>query len=79
VADLRGADLQKADLRDADLDYSSGIPLYCGGKDIILCDKLLAQVLFHAFAQSNPNTERLLTQEIRDFVNANSHRKEIRL
>jgi uncharacterized protein YjbI with pentapeptide repeats len=46
-ADLRGADLRGADLRGAILDFSSGIPLWCGSA-YFKCDvKLIQQVLAH--------------------------------
>ena len=46
-ANLRGADLRGADLRGADLDYSSGIPLYCGGSQMIVDKKFICQILAH--------------------------------
>ena len=46
-ADLRSADLRSANLRSADLDYSSGIPLHCGGSQFSCDMKLIRQVLAH--------------------------------
>ena len=59
-ADLRGADLRdtklqnaklkNANLQGADLDYSSGIPLWCGGQDFEIDEKQAMQILAHALA-----------------------------
>ena len=46
-ADLRSADLRSANLSGADLDYSSGIPLHCGGSQFSCDMKLIRQVLAH--------------------------------
>ena len=45
-ADLYGADLRGADLRGADLDYSC-LPLWCGGLDINIDDRIAVQILYH--------------------------------
>ena len=50
-ADLRGANLQRADLQGADLDFSSGIPLWCGGQDAKIDSRLARQIVAHALAQ----------------------------
>ena len=47
AADLRGVDLQGANLRGADLDYSSGIPLRCGGTKFKVCPGLMQQFMAH--------------------------------
>ena len=46
-ADLGSADLRGANLCGANLDYSSGIPLHCGGTHLHLDDKLMAQLAAH--------------------------------
>ena len=51
-ANLHGANLNSANLRGANLshtsmDYSSGIPLWCGGADFKCKAKLIQQVLAH--------------------------------
>ena len=46
VAKLGGADLSRADLSGAKLDFSSW-PLWCGSLDVVLCDKLKAQLMYH--------------------------------
>jgi hypothetical protein len=68
-ADLTGADLTGADLRGADLDYSTW-PLQCSSLKAKVCDKISAQLLFHAFAVSSviPTTEQL------EFMERNFHR-----
>ena len=45
-ADLYGADLHGADLHGADLDYSC-LPLWCGGLDINIDDRIAVQILYH--------------------------------
>ena len=56
-ADLRGADLQGADLRGADLDFSSGIPLWCGGSNIKLDSEHFKQLLWHFINQDYQDLE----------------------
>jgi hypothetical protein len=51
-ADLQGADLQYANLRGADLrgaylDYSSGLPFWCGSFEVKLDSKQAYQLLYH--------------------------------
>jgi len=51
-ADLSGANLSRANLRGADLsgadlDYSSGIPLWCGSLGFKADEKLAAQLAYH--------------------------------
>ena len=51
-ADLQGADLQYAYLRGADLrgaylDYSSGLPFWCGSFEVKLDSKQAYQLLYH--------------------------------
>ena len=45
-ADLRAADLRAANLRAANLDYSC-LPLWCGGFDINIDDRIAVQILYH--------------------------------
>ena len=45
-ADLRGADLRRAKLRDADIDFSVW-PLWCGGLDVHIDDRIAVQLLYH--------------------------------
>lgn len=45
-ADLCGADLRGADLCAANLDYSC-LPLWCGGFDINIDDRIAVQILYH--------------------------------
>ena len=59
-ADLRGADLRDADLRDAylrgadlrgaDLDFSC-LPLHCGGTNMNVDDRFIAQIAYHLTRQ----------------------------
>jgi len=46
-ADLRGADIRGANIRGADLDFSSGIPFWCGSFDIKADLRLAAQLAYH--------------------------------
>jgi hypothetical protein len=41
------ADLREADLRGADFDFSSGLPLWCGGAGFTCSVKFFYQVLAH--------------------------------
>ena len=73
-ADLSGADLSEtnlsgANLFGADIDYSS-IPLQCTSLTIKVCDKISAQLLYHAFAVSKlqPTPEQIT------FMEKNFHR-----
>ena len=45
-ATLRGADLSRAKLRDADIDFSVW-PLWCGGLDVHIDDRIAIQLLYH--------------------------------
>jgi uncharacterized protein YjbI with pentapeptide repeats len=45
-ADLRDADLRYADLSNANLDFSA-FPLWCGGLDVNIDDKIATQLLYH--------------------------------
>ena len=45
-ANLQGANLQGADLRWADLDFSC-LPLWCGGLNFKVDNKLKKQILYH--------------------------------
>ena len=66
-AELRGADLRHADLKGANLDYSC-LPLWCGSKDMILCDALQAQLLGHIIDACKNVT---FTDEQKQFVREN--------
>lgn len=66
-ADLRSADLRFADLSSANLDYSC-LPLWCGSKEMILCDKLQAQLLGHII---NVCKDVNFTDEQKKFVRDN--------
>jgi hypothetical protein len=59
-ADLAGADLAGADLAGANLDYCCW-PLRCSSLRVKTCDRLSAQLLFHAFAVAriNPTNEQI--------------------
>ena len=46
-ADLSYADLSYADLRSADLDFSSGIPFWCGGLNVKVDAKIAIQMAYH--------------------------------
>ena len=46
-ADLTDADLTGANLTGADMDYSSGIPLWCGGSKFKCSAKLIHQLFAH--------------------------------
>jgi len=69
LEDKEGGD--RADLSKADLDYSCW-PLWCGTLDVKLCDKLQAQLLFHAFKVSKIKP----TEEQKEFIKKNFHRYE---
>ena len=45
-ANLSGADLNGADLRGANIDYSA-FPLWCGGLDVNIDDRIAIQLLYH--------------------------------
>lgn len=45
-ADLRYANLNGADLRGANIDYSA-FPLWCGGLDVNIDDRIAIQLLYH--------------------------------
>lgn len=45
-ANLRFADLRYADLSNANLDFSA-FPLWCGGLDVNIDDKIAIQLLYH--------------------------------
>ncbi len=74
-ADLRGADLRHADLRGANLDLSV-FPLWCGGLDVHIDDRLAAQLLYHLLrnVQYSKNTSEglkkvLCTPELIELAN----------
>ena len=45
-ANLRDANLREADLRGANIDYSA-FPLWCGGLDVHIDDRIAIQLLYH--------------------------------
>lgn len=47
---LSGESLIGADIRNANLDYSSGIPLHCGGQGATIDDRQAMQFVAHALA-----------------------------
>lgn len=73
-ADLRGADLRGADLCNVYLDYSSGVPLDCGGANFKADVRLLRQLMAHAVTIDCDDKEWLeLKEAILPFAK-NSHR-----
>jgi len=71
---LIGANLNSADLRGANMDYSSGIPLWCGGAKFKCEAKLIQQVLAHLCTLDCGNKEWIaLRKAIRPFAEK-SHR-----
>ena len=74
-ANLRGANLRDANLYSADLDFSC-LPLWCGGLDVQIDDRLARQILYHLLrnvAYSNNTSEELksllLTPELLNAAN----------
>lgn len=68
------ADLSYADLRSVNLDYSSGIPLWCGGSKFKCDAKLIQQVLAHLCTLDCKDKQWVaLRKAIRPFANK-SHR-----
>ena len=70
-ADMQDADMRNADMRNADIDYSAW-PLRCSSTKAILCDKLKAQLMYHALCLVGDSVA--IPQEMKDFVNNNFHR-----
>ena len=60
-ADLYSANLYSADLRSADLDFSA-FPLWCGGLEVNIDDKIAIQLLYHFVSnvKSSPYTSKQL-------------------
>ena len=74
-ADLRDANLRGANLYGANLDFSC-LPLWCGGLDVQIDDRLARQLLYHLLrnvAYSNNTSEELksllLTPELLNAAN----------
>ena len=74
-ADLRDANLRDANLCGADLDFSC-LPMWCGGLDVQIDDRLARQILYHLLrnvAYSNNTSEELksllLTPELLNAAN----------
>ena len=59
-ANMRGTNMQDADMRGANIDYSAW-QLSCRSLNVKVCDKIAAQLLFHAFAiaKINPTDEQI--------------------
>ena len=68
-ANMSSADLSYANLRYANLDYSAW-PLQCSSNKAIVCDKIAAQLLYHAFAVAKIKP----TKAQIDFMAKNFHR-----
>ena len=66
-ADLSGADLCGADLREADLIganlYNCGLPLWCGGLNIKLDRRQMAQLIYHFCSMDCDDSEVLEMQK----------------
>ena len=76
-ADLHGANLRYANLSHTSMDYSSGIPLWCGGADFKCEVKLIQQVLAHLCTLDCDDAEWLeLRGKILPFVKK-SHRASV--
>jgi hypothetical protein len=60
-ANLRSADLRSANLRSANLDFSA-FPLWCGGLNVNIDDKIAIQLLYHFVrnVKSSPYTSKQL-------------------
>lgn len=54
LANLLRTDLRGADVRGADFDFSV-LPLWCGGLNMKVDNKLQYQILYHAYKQINPD------------------------
>jgi len=69
---LRGADFRGADFRNADLDFSAW-PLWCGSLGVEADDKLVGQLLFHAFdlAKSSGIALKMTVQQ-KDLISKSS-------
>lgn len=73
-ADLHSTNLRGADLRNVYLDYSSGVPLHCGGANFKADVWLLRQLMAHAVTIDCDDSEWLdLKKAIMPFAQ-NSHR-----
>jgi hypothetical protein len=64
-ADIRLVDFRLADLREANLDFSC-LPLWCGGLDFKVDEKIARQMLYHLLniAQTSNLLTELFTPEI---------------
>lgn len=61
-ADLRGASLREADLIGANL-YNCGLPLWCGGLNIKLDRRQMAQLIYHFCSMDCDDSEVLEMQK----------------
>ena len=79
-ADLNSASLNSADLRGANMDYSSGIPLWCGGAKFKCEAKLIQQVLAHLCTLDCKDKEWIaLRKAIRPFAKKSHRASDLRL
>ena len=74
---LIGANLKSADLSGVDLDYSCW-PLWCGTahSSIKVCDKIKAQLLYHAFIVTSDTTMKPTKEQV-EFIEKNFHRYSV--
>ena len=64
-ADLRRANLSGADLKNANLDFSA-FPLWCGGLDVHIDDRLAVQLLYHLVR--NVKFSKNVSKELKDLL-----------
>ena len=63
-ADLRDVSLQRANLQNVDWDYSSGLPLWCGGRKFTCSLKFIYQILSHLYTLKVDESEQAEFNEI---------------
>lgn len=64
-ANLNGADLRYVDLNGIDLDFSA-FPLWCGGLDVHIDDRLAVQLLYHLVR--NVKFSKNVSKELKDLL-----------
>ena len=81
-SDLSGSNLRDSDLSDSDLDFSCW-PLWCGGLNVKIDDRLAIQLLFHTVQNAlrspyvSDDIKRVLgNKEVVDIANR-FHREEV--